>query len=170
MIDEVFSRASNGDTQAIEELLSHGYANLHDRALIRRIGMTIYSTDTSKLGPRAAYATAGLLINSGEDEASYKILRDLAWDVGYGPAQWRLGRMLANRELVLEDADREVGFELLRTARSNGHLRANQSILLAMSKDKPFPVSTVLKACATLLGLRTAVLKVVFKKNDERVI
>jgi hypothetical protein len=50
-----------------------------------------------------------------------RVLRDLAYDEGFAPAQWRLGALIIfDRAPWIE---RSVGYYLLETASANGHLR-----------------------------------------------
>lgn len=168
-IDALIAAASRGNVEAAHKLLTHAYKNYDDKPSIL-VWSKAVAGSLEHLGPRAKYATAGLLINADERSLSYEILRDLAWDDGYPPAQWQLGRMIANEEIILDDADRETGFDLLRTAQENGHLRARQSILMARAGDMVFPISIIYRIVAYCLGFRTAILKVVFKKQDETVI
>lgn len=160
-------RAKEGDVCAAENLLTFAYQHLDEKELLLQLAPAI---DAASLGlsPRGKYALACILLRVDEGNRSFELLRDLAWDEGFGPAQWRLGRMIVFGEV--EGFERELGFDLLETARSNGHVRALQSILVARSCTKKFPISECYRIAGFLLGIRAAFIRRILKRNDETTI
>ena len=75
-------------------------------------------------------------MNIGVDWRAYALLTELSWEDRFPPAQWQLGRLIVYGRLDwVAELNREMGYDLLRTAHENGHLRAIHTFHWARYRD-----------------------------------
>lgn len=87
------------------------------------------------------YQLAGLYVNMDMVDEAFSALVDLAWKDGFAPAQWRLGRMILDKEFDEYEVSTEHGMDLLKTATRAGHLRAAAEWHGHMARVSAFPLS-----------------------------
>jgi hypothetical protein len=107
------------------------------------------------------YQVGMLYLSAKEMSEVVRVLRDLAYDEGFAPAQWRLGALIIFDRVPW--IERSVGYDLLDTASANGHLRAPVTLNHAKFAD-----GGVLKKLSVLPALVYATAKYRFYRDILR--
>ena len=160
-------KKTSGQKEA-RELLKYCSFNLDIGAELLPAAKLIEDVMVPDASPAMRYRLACFYVAIEEEIRPFEILCDLAWEDGFAPAQWRLGKYILQGRVP--GFDRSTAYDLLETAKANGHKRASQAIAWGRYRDSKFPLNAIFYCKAVALNIYVIYHRDILGRRDQSIL